>query len=108
NTGSGHTVKATYNGDDTAANYRASTSGTTTVTVGKANTSTVITASDNSPVVGETVTYTATVSVSAPGSGSVTNGSVTFKINGGAGVTKTVGAGGIATDVVTWTTHGNS
>lgn len=60
-----HTITASYGG---GGSFGAS-SGTTTVTVSAANTSTALTSSANPAVVGQPVTLTATVTVQAPGSG---------------------------------------
>ena len=68
------TITATYTGD---ANFAGSAGPGTALTVGRDATSTTEEASPSSPVVGEPVTYTATVSVTAPGSGTPT-GTVTF------------------------------
>ncbi|MGO9198697.1 MAG: Ig-like domain repeat protein [Acidimicrobiales bacterium] len=67
-------VKATFNGD---GNYSASTSGAVAETISKALTTTAISSSPSSPVVGQAVTYTATVDPVAPGSGTP-GGAVTF------------------------------
>ncbi len=69
---------ADYSGD---SNF-SSSSGVSSVTVGQASTSTAISPSDAAPVVGEQVTYTATVSVNPPGSGTPT-GTVDFSGNAG-------------------------
>jgi hypothetical protein len=69
---------ANYSGD---SNFTSS-SGSSSVTVGQASTSTVISPSDAAPVVGEQVTYTATVSVNPPGAGTPT-GTVDFSGNAG-------------------------
>ena len=75
-----HTIRATYQGGD---NYEASPetadpSQTLIQTVTKALTSTRLAISDSTPVTGQPVTLTATVSVQAPGAGDPT-GSVKFK-----------------------------
>ncbi len=70
-----HSVTATYSGDN---NFSASTSTTFTQTVSKANTSTSVSSTANPSVFGQSVTFTATVSASSPGSGSPT-GMVQFK-----------------------------
>ncbi len=71
--GSNETITATYSGD---SNF-AGSSGSTTQTVNKANTTTSLSASPNPSVFGQSVTFTATVSVVSPGSGTPT-GMVTF------------------------------
>jgi large repetitive protein len=75
-----HSITAVFNGD---ANYSASTSTAITESVSAAPTTTVVTSGSNPSVVGQTVTYTATVSVNAPGSGTPpATDTVTFKDNG--------------------------
>ncbi len=69
---------ADYSGD---SNF-SSSSGTSSVTVGQASTSTTISPSDAAPVVGEPVIYTATVSVNPPGAGTPT-GTVDFSGDAG-------------------------
>ena len=66
-------ITAAYNGNST---FATSTSALTQ-TVNQDGTSTVVTASANPSVYGQSVTFTATVSAAAPGSGTPT-GSVTF------------------------------
>ena len=66
-------VKASYSGD---TNFKAS-SGTVAQTVNQDATTTAVVSSANPSVYGESVTFTATVSANAPGSGTPT-GSVTF------------------------------
>jgi hypothetical protein len=73
-------VTATYSGD---SNDLSSSSSPVTVSTGQAATSTSLSTTDASPVVGEPVTYTATVAATAPGSGTPT-GDVTFKGSNGA------------------------
>ena len=70
-----HTISAIYSGD---ANFNTSTSGNLTQTVNKGTTSTAVTSSVNPSVSGQSVTYTATVSVTAPASGTPT-GMVNFR-----------------------------
>ncbi|MFF9322953.1 Ig-like domain repeat protein [Streptomyces sp. NPDC014735] len=72
------TVTATYNGDDCAA----PSTGTVDVTVNEALTTTVVTATPDPSVCGQTVTLCATVTTNAPGSGTPT-GTVTFTGPGG-------------------------
>ncbi|MEU9763216.1 Ig-like domain repeat protein [Streptomyces sp. NPDC047987] len=72
------TVTATYDGDDCAA----SSTGTVDVTVSEALTTTVVTATPDPSVCGQTVTLCATVTTNAPGSGTPT-GTVTFTGPGG-------------------------
>ncbi|MFC6058406.1 Ig-like domain repeat protein, partial [Streptomyces pratens] len=72
------TVTATYNGDDCAA----PSTGTVDVTVNEALTTTVVTATPDPSVCGQTVKLCATVTTNAPGSGTPT-GTVTFTGPGG-------------------------
>jgi hypothetical protein len=72
-----HTIQAVYSGDIMFAG----SSGTLTQTVGKAATSTAISAASTSSAYGQNVTFTTTVSVTAPGAGTPT-GSVQFAIDG--------------------------
>ena len=68
-----YSISAIYSGDETFAG----SSGNLTETVNQASDTTVMTSSANPSVSGETVTYQATVSANAPGSGTPT-GSVTY------------------------------
>jgi sugar lactone lactonase YvrE len=77
-------LTAVYSGD---ANHAPSTSTAHTQTVNKANSNTMLTASPSSATVGQSVTFTATVS---PASGT---GTVEFTDNGTVLATITVGAG---------------
>jgi hypothetical protein len=70
-----HSITATYNG---STNYNTSVSPALTQTVNKAATTTTLTSSPNPSHLGQTVTFTATVAVVAPGSGTPT-GTVTLK-----------------------------
>ena len=71
------TVTATYDGD---ANDAGST-GTASETVNQDGTTTTLASSPTSPIVGQQVTYTATVSVSSPGVGTP-SGTVVFSGDG--------------------------
>jgi hypothetical protein len=70
-----HNLTATYAGD---ANCTSSSSGTLSQTVNRASSSVAVVSSANPAVVGQTVTFTATVSPVAPSTGTPT-GSVIFK-----------------------------
>ena len=96
-----HTVTAVYTADGGSA-PPSSVVNPPPFTVSQASTQTVITASDAHPSAGETVTYTATVSVLAPGTGSVTNGTVGFSFDSGTATNANVGAGGVATMTHVW------
>ena len=72
---SNHKVKVVYGGD---SNFTGSLSSVLTQTVTKDATTTSVTSSANPSVFGQSVTFTATVSAGAPGSGTPT-GTVTFK-----------------------------
>ncbi len=67
-------ITATYSGD---SNFNGSTSPNYTQTVNKADTSTSLSSNPNPSVFGQSVTFTATVSVVSPGSGTPT-GTVVF------------------------------
>src|SRR4029077_4619822 len=71
------TVQASYAG---TADYAAS-NGSISQVVNKANTTTAVVSSVNPSVVGQQVTYTATVTANSPGSGTP-SGTVTFKDGG--------------------------
>jgi hypothetical protein len=70
-----HTVTAAYGGD---GNFNASTSAGLSQAVNQSGSSSAVTSSLNPAVLGQSVTFTATVSAASPGSGTPT-GSVTFK-----------------------------
>jgi hypothetical protein len=77
-----HSITASYS--DGGVNYNASTSATLLQTVNQAATTTTVTSSVNPSNVGQSVTFTATVSVNDPGSNAAANpsGTVTFLDNG--------------------------
>jgi 6-phosphogluconolactonase (cycloisomerase 2 family) len=87
-TGSPHTITAHYLGDGT---HQAATSDPVSEIVQTASTTTTVSSSGNPSAVGESVTYTASVSVDAPGTGSPT-GTVAFS-DGGATIS---GCGSVA------------
>ena len=70
-----HSITGVYSGD---TNFLTSTSTAFTQTVNQASTTTSVSSTPNPSVVGQSVTYTATVAVNAPGAGTPT-GTVTFK-----------------------------
>jgi hypothetical protein len=72
-----HTIKAIYSGD---ASFNSST-GTLAQTVSQASTSTSVTSAASPSVFGQTITFTAAVSIPAPGAGGPT-GTVQFVIDG--------------------------
>src|SRR4030095_8145909 len=72
--GSTHSITAKYLGD---GNFSDSTSSPLTHTVMKASTSTSVTSSLNPSVYGQSVTFTASLSVVAPGAG-IPTGNVEF------------------------------
>ncbi|WP_156415578.1 Ig-like domain-containing protein [Terrabacter sp. Soil811] len=98
-------ITAAYAG---SAPYAASSSSSLSQVVAPASTTTSLTSSANPSAVGQPVTYTASVSVSAPGGGAP-SGTVTFKDGSTplacAGGTQTLGSGS-ATCVVTHTAAG--
>ena len=70
-----HSITAVYEGDST---FGGATSSVLNQTVSKAGTATTLTSTLNPSVFGQSVTFTAVVSITAPGAGTPT-GSVTFK-----------------------------
>ncbi len=72
------TITAVYSGD---TNFATSVSSNLTQTVNKASTATAVSSNSNPSVTGQSVTYTATISVNSPGSGTPT-GTVNFKDGG--------------------------
>ena len=90
-----HSITAQYGGD---ANFGTSTSTPVSQVVNQAASSTTVTSGTNPSVFGQAVTFTATVSVTAPGAGTAT-GTVTFKD----GAT-TLGTGPLAGGVATFST----
>jgi hypothetical protein len=91
-------VSASYAGD---GNYLSSTSGTTSETIAMAQTTTAVSSAPTSPVVGQSVTYTATVAPVSPGAGTPT-GTVTF--TGSAGTLCATALNQAALDQATCTT----
>ncbi len=88
-----HGITVQYAGD---ANFLASTSAVLTQNINQAATSTVVTSGLNPSVFGQSVTFTATVAVTAPGTGTPT-GTVTFRDGATVLGTGTLNAGGQAT-----------
>jgi hypothetical protein len=82
------TITASYDGDQNTSG----SSGSTQIAVSPAATATTVTVNPSSPVVGQTVTLTATVAARAPGAGTPT-GSVTFSDAGGMLCTGTLNQG---------------
>lgn len=91
-TAGSHSITAVYGGD---TSFLTSTSSALGETVNPASTSTTLASSANPSSFGQTVVFTATVAVSAPGSGGPT-GTITFYDNGSSLGTGTV-TGGQAT-----------
>jgi hypothetical protein len=89
-----HSMSAIYSGN---ATFATSTSPALSHTVNKAASSTVVSSSHNPSVFGQSVTFTATVTAVAPGSGTPTGGTVTFK-NG----TTVLGSGGLVSGKATF------
>jgi type II secretory pathway pseudopilin PulG len=87
--GSPHAITAIFSGD---ANFGTSTATALSQTVNPAITSTVVSSSNLSAVTGQTVTYTGTVSVTSPGSGTPTGNEEFF--DGGAAIAACGGATG--------------
>jgi hypothetical protein len=90
-----HTFTASYSGD---GNYAAQTSSQGSLTVAKGNTTTAPASSQNPSVSGQSVTFTATVGLVAPASGTP-SGSVTF-FDGGS----SIGTGTVSSGVATFAT----
>jgi hypothetical protein len=90
-----HSITAVYGGD---TDDLGSTSSALSQVVNKDSTSTGLTSSVNPSTFGQSVTFTATVTASAPGSGTPT-GTVTFKDG-----TSTLGTGTLSGGVATYTT----
>ncbi|MFC4492893.1 Ig-like domain repeat protein [Streptomyces ovatisporus] len=105
------TVTAVYNGDT----CHTTSTGTDTVTVGSAATTTAVTAAPNPSVCGQSVQLCATVTTNAPGTGTPT-GTVTFTGPGGLNQTATLDGTGqacittttLATGTVTATYNGDT
>jgi hypothetical protein len=96
------TVTATYSGD---VNFETSTSGSTSQTVNKANTSLIVSSDQPDPsIVGETVTVQWTLSATAAGGGTPT-GTVTVTASGSAGCSAPATFGTGSCDLV-FTTNG--
>ena len=90
-----HSITAVYPGD---GNLTGSTSAPVTQTVNQAATTTAVAPSDNPSVLGQSVTFTATVSVTSPASGTP-SGTVTF-YDGLA----SIGTGSLSSDTATFST----
>ncbi len=75
----GHPITAVYEGDDNFVG--SSSTNTVSQTIVQASTTTAVTSSANPGTVGQTINYTATVSVNGPGSGTPT-GTVSFSDSG--------------------------
>ncbi len=92
---SSYTITAEYSG---TADYYQPSMGALTQVVNKASTTTTVESSTNPAVFGESVTFTATVSVISPGSGNPT-GTVTFKDG-----STTLGTGALSSPTATFST----
>src|SRR5439155_1477159 len=90
-----HTITAAYSGD---SNFNASSSSNFTQTVNKADSTTAVTSSANPVCASDSITFTATVSPVAPGSGTPT-GSVQFRVDG-----NNVGTVTLTNGIATYTT----
>ncbi|MGQ0795538.1 MAG: Ig-like domain repeat protein, partial [Nitrosopumilaceae archaeon] len=90
-----HTITASYGGNSA---YNSSTSSSISQTVNKGNTSTVVTSNINPSNVGQSVTFTATISAVSPASGTRT-GTVTFRDG-----TTTLGSSTLVGNVATYST----
>ncbi len=98
-----HDITAVYEGD---SSFNGSTSNTVDQEVQKADTTTALTSSVNPSKFGQSVTFTATVSVSSPGSGTP-SGTVTFMEGAATLGTGTLNASGVATFTITTLSVGN-
>ncbi|HTC93753.1 MAG TPA: Ig-like domain repeat protein, partial [Terriglobales bacterium] len=87
-----HSITAVYSGD---SSFAAGTSSPLAQTVNQASSTTTVSSSANPSVFGQSVTFTATVTAVAPGSGTPT-GTVTFKDGG-----STIGTGTLSSGVAT-------
>jgi Bacterial Ig-like domain (group 3)/MBG domain (YGX type)/Kelch motif len=87
-----HQITAVYGGSSA---FASSTSNTITQTVNQANTTTTVNSSANPSVLGQSVTFTATVNAVSPGSGTPT-GTVTFKDGTATLGTGTLNGSGVA------------
>jgi hypothetical protein len=92
--GGNRTVSAVYSGD---GDYNGSTSSNLTQSVGRASTSAAVVSSDLTAVVGQLISYTGTVTVTAPGSGAPA-GNIEFLDNNSA-ISACGGATGVAVDI---------
>jgi hypothetical protein len=97
-----HTITVSYSGD---ANFTGSNSAALTQTVNKDATTSLVSTSGNPSVFGQSVRFMATVSASAPGSGTPT-GTVTFN-DGGASIGSVTLTGGTASFSTSTLTVGN-
>ena len=98
NTGT-NSITAIYKGD---TNYATSTSPAVTVTVAQATTTTTLTSSINPSLIGQNVTFTATVAAVSPGAGTPT-GTIEFKQG-----TNQLGTGTLSNGVATYSTPSNT
>ena len=92
-----NTITAAYGGDTD----HAASSGTVGQTVGRADTTTALGASGSSAVFGQSVTFTATMTAAAPGSGAPAGGTVDFRVDEASAGTGTVSGGSAS-----WSTSG--
>jgi hypothetical protein len=98
-----HSITATYNG---STNYNTNVSPALTQTVNKAATSTTLTSSQNSSMLGMPVAFTVTVATLAPGSGTPT-GSITLKDGSTSLQTMSLSSSGKATFVTSFVAPGS-
>jgi len=101
-----HPITATYSGD---TNFATSTSSAVSQVVNPAPTATALASAPNPSVFGQSVTFTATVTVSSPGAGAIPAGeTVTFKDGPntlGTGLTNASGVATFTTSALTAATH---
>jgi PhoPQ-activated pathogenicity-related protein len=98
-----HPISVQYSGD---SNFTGSTSNTVNQAVHQASTKTMISSSVNPSTTGQSVTFTAVVSVTAPGAGTPT-GSITFKDGSNVLMTVPVDGTGTAKYTTSSLTKGN-
>jgi uncharacterized delta-60 repeat protein len=99
-----HTITASY-GSDTNYNGSSGSLNSNPQVVNKANSATTLTSSNNPSILNQSVTFTATVSASAPGAGMPT-GTVTF-LDGGSSIGTGTLSSGVATLSTSALTVGN-
>ena len=98
-----HSITAVYGGDNT---FKTSTSAAFSQVVNQAATTSLLTSSANSSIIGQSVTFTGTITANAPGAG-IPSGTVSFKEGTTVLGTGTLNASGVATFSTTTLSVGN-